>query len=127
MKRNISEYIIYTFFAVGTIIVLFIVNKNIDNTFSFYFIIAYVIFLLLSLLYFIVAIVINIRKLKWYDIRKRIYRFITLFILISATTYSLKYIFRPSEIDVFDFGTPLGLAFGLSFFDLIFFKEKNER
>ncbi|WP_108671793.1 hypothetical protein [Peribacillus acanthi] len=127
MKRNISEYIIYTFFAVGTIIVLFIVNINIDNTFSFYFIIAYVIFLLLSLLYFIFAIVINIRKLKWSDIRKRIYRFITLFILISATTYSLKYIFRPSEIDVFDFGTPLGLAFGMSFFDLIFFKEKNER
>jgi len=127
MKRNILEYIIYTLFVVGTIIVLLIVNKNIDNTFSFYFIIGYVIFLLLSLLYFIIATVINMRKLKWVDIRKRIYRFITLFILISAITYILKYIFRPSDIDVFDFGTPLGLAFGLSFFDLMFFKEKNER
>lgn len=127
MKRGILEYIIYTLFVVGTIIVLVIVNKNIDNTASFYFVIGYVIFLLLSLLYFIIATVINIRILKWSDIRKRLFKFITLFILISATTYILKYIFRPSDIDVFDFGTPLGLALGLSFFDLMFFKEKNER
>jgi amino acid transporter len=127
MKKDILTYIIFALVVVGKIIVLFIVNKNIDNNFSFYFVIGYVIFLLLSLLYFIIATVINLRKLKWFDIRKRLFRFVTLFILFSVTTYILKYMFRPSDIDVYDFGTPLGLALGLSFFDLMFSEEKEER
>ena len=127
MKRNILTYIIYALVVVGTIIVLFIVNKNVDNAFSFYFIIGYVIFLLMSFLYFIIVTVINIKKLKWTDLRKRLFKFITLFIFISVTTYILKFIFRPSDIDVYDFGTPLGLALSLSFFDLMFSKEKKER
>ncbi|NEU31735.1 hypothetical protein GN156_13270 [bacterium LRH843] len=125
MKSNTLTYIIYASVAIGTVIVLLIVNKDIDNSFSFSFIIGYVIFLLISFLYFITVMVINIKKLKWFGLRRRLFKFIILFILLSVTTYILKYIFRPSDIDVYDLGIPLGLALSLSYFDLMFFKKER--
>ena len=119
MKRNILTYLIYALYVVGTVITLFIVNRNIDNSFSFKFVIGYVIFLLSSFLYFIVVTIINLKKLKRFEIRIRFFKFVTLFILFSAVTYILNYIFRPSKIDIYDFGTPLGIALAFAFFDLM--------
>jgi hypothetical protein len=126
MKKGILTYIIYTLFIPSTIITLFIVYKNIDNAFSFKFIISYVIFLLSSFLYFIIVTLLNIKKMKWFAIRKRLFKFATLFISLSTVTYIFNYIFRPSEIDIYHFGTPLGISLSLVFFDLMFSKEKKD-
>lgn len=71
---------------------------------------------------FAISLAIILRKLNWIEIKKLILRFITLFIFFSAVTYIFNYIFRPSEIDVYDFGTPLGL----SFLDIMFSIEIKE-
>ncbi|PLT28460.1 hypothetical protein CUU66_18315 [Peribacillus deserti] len=125
MKNNLA-YIIYTSVFIGTIIMLFIVYKDINNDFAFAFIIGFLIILLLSFIYFIVLVLYNMRKLKWLEIRKRVIKFVIYFIVISACTYLLKYIFQHSKIDIYDFGTPLGISVSLAFFDLIFSKEERE-
>jgi len=48
-----------------------------------------------------------------------------LFISFSAAIYFFNYIFRPSQIDIYDFSTPLAMAISLTFFDLMFFKDKE--
>ena len=115
----------YTIFVVSTIITLFIVYKDIDNLFSFKFVIGYVIFLVLYLIYLIIATVINMRKLKWFDIRKRMYGFIASFVFLSGTSVIYYYFFKPAEIDYYRiFSIALGISLGVSFFDLSFFRKK---
>ena len=126
MKKNILTYIIYVLFAVGTITTLFFVYKDIDSSFSLAFVIGYIIFLFLSFFYFMIAVIINMRKLKWIEIRKRLYKFIAYFVFLSGFTYIADYIFKSLEFDLYNIvSTSLGLSLGLVFLDLVFFKEKN--
>jgi len=68
--------------------------------------------------------ILNSRKLKWVEIRKRLFKFIAVFILFGALNYGFDYVFRPSNIDLFrEFSIALGLAFGGSFIDVTFLKK----
>ncbi|KAA0955406.1 hypothetical protein FQ087_12350 [Sporosarcina sp. ANT_H38] len=126
MKKNILTYIIYALLAVGTITTLFIVYKDIDSSYSLAFVIGYIIFLFLSAFYFMIAVIINVRKLKWIEIRKRLYKFIAYFVLLSGFPYIADYIFKSLEFDLYNIVTiSLGLSFGIVFLDLVFYKEKN--
>jgi hypothetical protein len=126
MKKNILTYIIYSLFVVGTVITLYIVNMNIDNSFSYKFVIGYVIFLALSFLYFTVVTVINIGKLKKSDLRKRLVKFITWFVLLSGLNYIIHYFFVSSEIDYYRlFSIPFAASVGFSFYGLMFSTKKK--
>lgn len=82
------------------------------------------IIIFLSALYFIFVIVLNIRQLKWFEMRKRLLKFIGMFVSFSVVILVLDYFFRPSEIDfVRTFSISLGSSFGMSFYDL--FKMKK--
>lgn len=106
----------HTIFIVSTIITLFIVYKDIDNSFSFKFLTGYGIFLILFLIYFVIATLINLRKLKWLDIRKRMYRFLTLIVFLSGISIIFSYFFKPAEIDYYKiFSIALGLSLGIAF------------
>ena len=73
-----------------------------------------------------IAVIINMRKLKWIEIRKRLYKFIAYFVFLSGFTYIADYIFKSLEFDLYNIvSTSLGLSLGLVFLDLVFFKEKN--
>lgn len=125
MKKIWLKIILPSLFIAGTIITLFIVYKDIDTSFSFKFVIGYVIFLLLYSLFLTYLVISNLMKLQWVEIRKRLSKFIFRFILLSASLYLFNYLFRPSEIDIFDFGIPLGLSIALSFSDLMFIGKKE--
>ncbi|WP_338786115.1 hypothetical protein [Metabacillus sp. FJAT-53654] len=123
---NLISNMFYTIFVVSTIITLFIVYKDIDNSFAIKFVIGYVVFLMLFIFYFIVATVNNMRKVKWVDIIKRMYRFISTFVLLSGTSIIYCYFFRQTEIDYYRiFHIALGLSLGIAFFDLAFSSKKN--
>lgn len=98
MRRNIIDTfnnIIYVIFIIATIISIFIVYKNVDNKFAIGFVIGYAIFAVIFLFYIIFVTVLNVSKLKWVDIRKRMIRFIIIFIVLGASNC----IFRPLKID----------------------------
>ncbi|AMM94701.1 hypothetical protein UP17_21345 [Peribacillus simplex] len=126
MKKYISLNIISSIVLLaGTILTIFILYKDIDTSFSFKFIIGYLIYLLLYGVFSIFLVIANTRKLNWIQIRKRLFTFITWFISLSALNYLLSYFFKRSEMEVWDLGIPLGVSFGLAFFDLMSWKKKD--
>lgn len=126
MKKNILTYTIYGLLLVSIIIILFMAHKDIDSSFSFAFIIGYIIFLFLSVFYFMIKIIINMKKLKGIEIRKRVYKFIAYFVFLSGFAYIADYIFKSVEFDLYNIvSNSLGLSFGLVFLDLVFSKKKT--
>lgn len=130
MKKNkklLFTKILYTLFLLATMMTFFIVYKNIDNFISFKFLIGYIFFTFFMLIYVPLTVIVNARKLKWVYIRKRIFNFITIFILLSTLNYFFGYIMRPSKIDLLKvFSNSFGISFGIAFADVIFSKEKIE-
>ncbi|WP_066499606.1 hypothetical protein [Abyssisolibacter fermentans] len=127
MKKNTILFftrILYILFIIGTIISLFVVYKDIDSSIAFKFVMGYLFFTFFMLLYIPLITIINLRKLKWIKIRKKLLKFIVLFVLFGSLNYVFDYVFRPSKIDLFrEFSNALGLAFGISFIDVIFLKK----
>lgn len=130
MKKNtllIFTRILYTLFFIGTLISLFIVYKDIDSSIAFKFLIGYLFFAFFLLMYVIFIIIFNSRKLKWGEIKGRLFKFIALFILFGVLNYVFDYAFRPSNIDLFrGFSTALGLAFGISFISITLYKRETD-
>lgn len=123
MKKNILFYV-YTLFITGTVIILFIVYKEINNSFSYRFVIGYLIVLLLTLLYTLIVTVINVRKLSWSEIRKRLFSFVIIYLISSGLNLIIKYFLKPDWDYVKVFTLSIGYSIGYAFFDLVFFKKK---
>jgi hypothetical protein len=112
-------------FGIGTIIAMVIVYKNIDSSIAIKFLMGYLFFTIFSILYVFSITILNSRKLKWIDLRKRLIKFITLFVLYGALLYIFDLVFRHSNIDlVKDVVIAFGVAFASSFIDVIFLKKK---
>ncbi|MEG0132896.1 MAG: hypothetical protein RR891_07090 [Clostridium sp.] len=125
-KALIFTKILFILFAIGTIVVLWIVYKDIDSRFAFKLVSGYVFLTFFMLLYIPIITLLNLRRLKWTDIRKRLFKFITLFILFSALHYIYDWIFRRSNIDLFRvFSSAVGIAFGISFIEVTLLKKKE--
>lgn len=120
-------------FAIWTaIIVLFTYNiLDYKESYDLYvgeFINAYIIFLITFILCITFAIILNIRKLMWNEIWKRVIKLIKIFLVLVFLTYAFNYMFRPSQLDLLGIiYNSLGLSVISSFLDLIFFKEGNNK
>jgi len=109
------------------LISIFIIYKDIDSSITFKFLIGYLFLIFFLLLYVIFITIFNSRKLKWGEIKGRLFKFISLFILFGALNYVFDYTFRPSNIDLFrEFSIAIGLAFGISFISITLYKRETE-
>ncbi|MGH4118634.1 hypothetical protein [Clostridium sp.] len=126
-KNNFLELrnIVYAFFIVSTIITIFIVYKNIDNSFSIKFAIGYVIFLLLYSGYLTFVTIKNMRTLKWLDIRKRLFKTIVSFVLFYSLIFISNYVFKHKIDFLSGVDSSLGLSVGTYFYDLAFLKRQD--
>lgn len=128
IKKNailIFTRTIYVLFVIETIISLFIVFSDIDNDIAFRFLIGYLFSTFFLLFYIPFITVLNLRKFNWFDIRKRLLKFIALFILFGVLNLGFDYFFRPLNINFYKaFSIALGLSFGISFIDVTFLKNK---
>mgnify|MGYP001320564781 FL=1 len=129
MKKNavlVLTRTLYTLFITGTLISLFIASKDIDSNLTFKVLMGYLFFTFFMILYVTFVTILNSRRLKQVEIRKRLFKFIALFALFEAINYVFDYVFRPSDIDLFRaFSNAIGLAFGISFIDVIFLKKEK--
>lgn len=124
MKKNMLTHIICLLLIVGTIITLFIVYRDIDGSLSYTFITGYIFFIFFALFYFIIVILLNIRKLKWFKIRKRLTKFIVYFAVLGAAAYMADYFFPSLAFDSSTiFFNSLSLAFAFVYTELLFIKE----
>ena len=121
---NLSR-VLLVLFVIGTIVSLCIVIGNISNGVSFYFLMGYLLLAILLTIYIPIVTVLNSRSLTWVQIRGRLLKFITFFIVFGMTNYLFDYFFRPEKVDLLrELSISLGLAFGISFFDVAFLKKK---
>ena len=127
MKNNILLIaILYIIFIIGTIIICFLSYMNIKCNIPMPFIIGYLVLTLFLVIYTFIMTILNLRKLRWVEIRKRIFKFIILFVSFGILNVIFDYFFRHSNIDLFkEFSTSLGLIFALSFVDITFLKKKE--
>ncbi|MFZ5967454.1 MAG: hypothetical protein ACOYVK_09820 [Bacillota bacterium] len=129
MKKNTEltfTRILYILFVFGTIILLWMAYKDLDSSFAFKFGIGYLALTLFLLLYTPFVTILNSRKLKWIEIRKRLFKFVALFILFGTINYIFDYFIRPTNIDLFrELLIALGSAFGISFIDVTLLEKKE--
>lgn len=130
MKKSIIlnfTRIILGLFLVATIVAIFIAYREIDSSLVSRFMKGYFFLFLFVLFYVPIITIVNLRKLKWAEIRKKIISFIGTVILITCVNCIFDYFFKSSNIDIFRaFTNSLGLAFGINFVDVIIFKLKNK-
>lgn len=116
--------VMYILFAIGAIVTMFIVYKDVKNVFAIRFVISYLIIVFFLALYFIFIAISNMRKLKWNELSKMLLKFIGMFVLNSVLILVLDYVFRPSEMDFTRvFYMSLGLSFGMTFSNLLKMKK----
>lgn len=130
MKKDISSYftkVMYLLFALGTIITMFIVHKNIENKAAIGFVIGYVIFIFLFLLYIAITVILNSRKLKGTEVAERVFKCIVSFILTWSLLYTFDCFFRPLKVNLpREFSIAFGVSFGIYFMDLVIFKKNKD-
>lgn len=124
-KKMFLTRILYGLFVLSTLVIIFIVYKDIGNDISVNFLLGYSFFAFFMLIYIPVVTIVNARSFKWAQIKVSIVKFISILLLFTAITYGFDYLVRPTEIDlVRNFSTSLGLSFSIAFFEIIFLKEK---
>lgn len=116
--------ILFVLFAVGTVISMVIVYSDADGKLAYNFLLGYVFLAFFMLLYTPIVTIINSRKLKWTEIRRKIFRFFVFFILLSILNFGFDYLIRRSDIDAFRiFSNAFGVSFGISFIDVLFLRK----
>lgn len=125
MKRYIGltfTKLLYILFIIGTIISLIIVYRDLDGSFAFRFVMWYVFLTFFLLIYTGIVTIVKLKRLKWAEVKKRLIRFIFLFILFSCINYGIGYCLGRAPDFYRILSTSFGLSFGISFIDIIFSK-----
>lgn len=118
-KQKWITITLYLMFLIGLIVTMYIILTDKDTPYSFGFVIGFVLFLLFFALFQMFNVFMNIKRLPLTDIKKRLLKFVGTFAFLMVVTWTLNYIFRPERLYILDFGIPLGLAIGMTFYDLM--------
>lgn len=124
MRSNIKKAI-NTALVIWTVIVLFIVYRNLEFPFVFQFVVGYVICSILTALYILITIFMNIRKEKWNTIRMVIPKFIIIYFVIWVLNILITFL-KTGELKITDkIFISVILAFCLTFGELTY-EKKNK-
>lgn len=124
MRTNLRK-ILFFVGTIWTVIVLFIVYKNIEFPFAFQFVIGWLVFLLLLFIKFIISAFFYIKKLKGSIIRKILFRFIISSFVIWGLTVLFIYITK-GELRMTDkIISSIAISFGSTIGSLAFEKKNN--
>ncbi len=118
-KQNWVTITLYLMFLIGLTVTMYIILTDKDTPYSFGFVIGFVLFLLFFALFQMFNVFLNIKRLPLTDIKKRLLKFVGTFAFLLVVTWTLNYFFRPERLYILDFGIPLGLAIGMTFYDLM--------
>ncbi|RXY99819.1 hypothetical protein [Fictibacillus sp. S7] len=122
--KNIAGIIYYSLFFIGLIGTFLFANKGLDSTFSFAFVIGFLLLLFLSCIYFIIKILLNLKSLTLNQWARRLLKFLVLASSFSLGCCVLNMVFqRPDPFDVSRLGVPVGTALGIVFWDMMFLKK----
>jgi hypothetical protein len=116
---------LYSIFVLSTLVVFFIIYKNIDTPFAADMVLGYVIFLFAFALYLTITAAANLRKIPKIELRKRTIKFVLLFSLFFAANSIFDLLFKPESSGLIGNIFPaLGFALGLTFLDTVFTRKE---
>ncbi|WP_404445757.1 hypothetical protein LG307_20010 [Sutcliffiella horikoshii] len=119
-KLSIVYLIIFT---ISTSLTLFLVYKDVNHPFATAMVIGYAIFLIASLLYFILAILWKAKSLPRQELQSRAGLFILYFIVFFGLSFLLNF----NEPNLYrSISIAIGMSLGLYFFDLALLPKKPE-
>ena len=125
VKKNIL-FIFYAIFLIATIIMFLIVYNCISGNLALPFVVGYLVLIVFYAIYMFSMTILNLKKFKCVEIKKSIFKFITLFVSFGVLNYGFDYFVRHSNIDLLrEFSTSLGIAFAFSFADIAFSKKDD--
>jgi hypothetical protein len=114
-KLVVLRTFMYFLFIFGTIITLWIVYKNLNYSWTYPFVIGYLILLFLIVIYLFFTTLVNMRNMTRVEVRKRVKTFFGLFLSFWALNVLLSF-FIKGKVDVLSkMFIPLGLALGIAF------------
>lgn len=122
MRKLSIVYLIL--FTISTTLTLFLVYKDVNNPYATGMVIGYIIFIVTSLLYFLMAILWKLRRLPRQELKRRAGRFILYFLIF----FGLSFLINFSEPNLYkSISIAFGMSLGLSFFDLVLLPKKPGR
>lgn len=126
-ERNWNIILFNLLFFVFTAIVLIIVYKDIDFPYAVPLLMAYAVYLTMILVYFLGATLWKARYLSKKESVKRLRTFVGYFSLFLLVSLGVDMVIKDGPLSLYSLiPIPFGLAFGLSFFDLIFKDVRNK-
>ncbi|SEO61204.1 hypothetical protein [Paenibacillus sp. OV219] len=126
-RSRISLLTIYFLLLLaGLILLLVLVYLDVGSRWAIIYAVSYFAVLLLSLLYSVVVVIMRAVKLPWPDLRRRLLTFLVTYSSFVIINLIFTYFSHPSSVNLSRLLLrPIGIALGLSFFDLIFMRRKR--
>ncbi|MGD7052895.1 hypothetical protein [Sutcliffiella horikoshii] len=122
MRKLSIKYLV--FFTISTTLTLFLVYKDINNPLATGTVIGYALFLIASLLSFLLVILWKARRLPRQELQREARRFVLYFLIF----FGLSFLINFSEPNLYkSISIALGMSLGLSFFDLVLLPKKTGR
>lgn len=118
---------LFAVFGIASAGLIFILIKKLTGPIATKFVIGYLIFLLAFFLYLAVITILGMKKLKRSSIKKRLCTFVVWFAGLGIFTCLFDVIFQRPIKGLFEvLDVPFGLALGIAFMDLLFYRDKTE-
>lgn len=124
MPKHITRQgIFFTIFALSTLLTLVILYGDMNSLASYFYILAYALFLITFLLYALFKLIIQLTRLDRTQLRLRLQTFSIYFILFIIINFALDFVIPSADNSFFNsLMIAFGLAVGITFFDLMFKK-----
>ena len=123
-KMNRLNGILFIFVLISLGLMAFIVYWNDSFAYSMPIILGCIAYFFLYVLYLVILAVWNTSKMNNTEKKEKIVKFLVWFAGLSAMNVTVSFL-TSSGINGYDFFTSFGLAIGIAFSDVMFFKRKS--
>lgn len=130
MEKKVGEKIIVIFsilFIIGTVILIWMMNKDMKGKFVGKFVVIYLYVLFLLITAILCTTLFRLKNLKLADIKKIIFRGFCIFFLYGILGCIFGYFFKGNKLDLYkNFYRGIPVVLGICAFEIILFKKKRE-
>ena len=123
MKKNnllLFTRVISSVFILLTIVLLFIIYKDIDINIDIKFLALYLLLTFFLIIYLPLVAILNLKKFRYVERRQKLFKFIKFSILFIVLNCVFEYVFKNQDIDLINvICTALGTSFTICYMDVV--------
>lgn len=126
MRKDIRilDELLYSTFFIMTIIILFIIYKDIPSKAVLNFVTAYAIFAIIIPFYILIRVLFTVKHFNFYEVKQEGVKFLAIFLGLLILKFISNILLPIPDINILKtMPNSLLLAFGLICFDIVFLKK----